>query len=63
MKKHLPDFEITIGGTTSIDITKRGLNKRYGIYKISEYLKTDLKDILYFGNDFDKNGMIILLKN
>ncbi|RLI57515.1 MAG: HAD family hydrolase [Candidatus Thorarchaeota archaeon] len=31
LKMMLPDFEVRIGGTTSIDITRKGMDKAYGV--------------------------------
>ena len=46
----LPDFEINIGGMTSIDITKKGADKEHGILAIADYLKLEKSDILYVGD-------------
>jgi hypothetical protein len=56
LEKIIPEFEITVAGTTSIDITKKGLNKAYGIRKISEDLKFSLNEILYLGDALFKGG-------
>lgn len=46
----LPDNEIRIGGATSIDITKKGVNKAYAIRYLLEKFKFKSEDILYFGD-------------
>ena len=56
LAKKLPDFEVKIGGTTSIDITLKGIDKAYGIRKLIDYLKLQKKDILFFGDAVYKNG-------
>ena len=54
--KKLPEFEVKIGGTTSIDITPKGMDKAYGVSKLIEYLKVDINDILFFGDAVYPNG-------
>jgi HAD superfamily hydrolase (TIGR01484 family) len=56
LKIKLPEFEIRIGGTTSIDITKRGVNKAYGIRKIEEILKIPPDKILFIGDKLMGGG-------
>lgn len=52
-------FEITVGGATSIDVTKKGRDKAYGMLKFINYLNISKEDILFVadalfegGNDF-----------
>ncbi len=52
----IPEFEITIGGTTSIDITRKGIDKAYGIRKICEYFNYEIKDLLFFGDAIFEGG-------
>lgn len=56
LKKYLPNFEIRIGGTTSIDITKKGIDKAYGIMQIIKLLSVFKKDIVYVGDALFKGG-------
>lgn len=39
MQERLPGFEVKVGGTTSIDVTKEGINKAYGINRLLKYIK------------------------
>ena len=39
LRAKIPNYDIRIGGLTSIDITKRGVNKGYGLRKLEELLK------------------------
>ncbi len=50
LKKRLPEFDIRLGGTTSIDITRRGINKAYGIHKLEQYLKIPIADMIFVGD-------------
>ena len=36
LKKRLPDLSINMGGATSIDITQKGVDKAYGLRKLSK---------------------------
>lgn len=50
MKGILPSFDIRIGGTTSIDVTRRGVNKAYGIHKLEHFLKIPIYNMLFVGD-------------
>ncbi len=52
----IPEFDIRIGGTTSIDITKRGVNKGYGIRKLEEFLKMPLDSMVFVGDALYHGG-------
>lgn len=39
LELELPDFEVRIGGTTSIDITRKGVDKAYAINKLTQTSK------------------------
>jgi HAD superfamily hydrolase (TIGR01484 family) len=46
----IPDFSVRTGGSTSIDITKPGIDKAYGIRKLRELLGVSLKEMIYVGD-------------
>lgn len=52
----LPECEIRIGGTTSIDITKRGQNKALAINNFIKLLKIDKKDLIFYGDALYSGG-------
>lgn len=56
LSKKLPNFDIRLGGMTSIDITRRGVNKGYGIRKLEERLNLDPEDILFVGDALYHGG-------
>ncbi|MEK7610047.1 MAG: HAD-IIB family hydrolase [Patescibacteria group bacterium] len=56
LQPKIPEFDIHIGGTTSIDITKKGVNKGYGIRKLEEYLKMPLDDMIFVGDALFPGG-------
>jgi hypothetical protein len=47
---------VRIGGTTSIDVTPRGVNKAYGIRKLEEYLKVSQDRIVFVGDALYQGG-------
>ncbi|MDI6737729.1 MAG: HAD-IIB family hydrolase [Nanoarchaeota archaeon] len=56
LKKHIPEFEIKIGGTTSIDVTRQGIDKRFGIQQIEKQLDIKKEEILYIGDALFEGG-------
>jgi phosphomannomutase len=46
----LPDFSVRLGGTTSIDITKLGIDKAYGLRKLRDLLGIALEEMLFIGD-------------
>lgn len=56
LKETLKDFSIGLGGTTSIDITKIGIDKAYGIGKLKEILKIDIPEMLFIGDALFEGG-------
>ena len=53
---HEEKYDIRIGGTTSIDITRKGLDKEWGIRKFAEYYNLNLNQILFFGDKIHPGG-------
>jgi phosphomannomutase len=54
--KLLPDLEVRAGGSTSIDITRRGIDKAYGIGRIVSMLNLQREDVLFFGDRLQPGG-------
>ncbi len=52
----LPDYEVRIGGTTTIDITKKGIDKAYGVKKLSAHLMLSISHMLYVGDELRTGG-------
>jgi phosphomannomutase len=46
----LPEFSVHMGGTTSIDVTKPGIDKAYGIRKLRDILDIALPEMLFIGD-------------
>lgn len=49
-------YDIKIAGTTSIDVTRKGINKAYGVKKLAEYYGFSLDDIVFVGDRLDEIG-------
>ncbi|MCX6701790.1 MAG: HAD-IIB family hydrolase [Candidatus Zambryskibacteria bacterium] len=56
LKNKIPEFEIRIGGMTSIDVTHKGIDKAYAIQKIKDLLKVTDDDIVFVGDALYKGG-------
>ncbi len=56
MQKYLPDLEIRAAGHTSVDVTKKGIDKAYGLQQIEKYLKIKIKDMLFVGDAIFPGG-------
>ncbi len=52
----LPDLEVRSGGSTSIDITRAGIDKAYGMTALSEHTGIPLGDMLFYGDRLDEGG-------
>lgn len=52
----LGDFEARAGGTTTVDITRKGIDKAYGIHKLREALSLTYEDILFLGDKLEEGG-------
>lgn len=46
----IPEFSVRMGGATSIDVTKSGIDKAYGIRKLRDILGVSLKEMIYIGD-------------
>jgi HAD superfamily hydrolase (TIGR01484 family) len=56
IKPLLPWAEVRMGGMTSIDITRQGIDKRYGVEHLSRRLGIPLSDMLYVGDALYPGG-------
>lgn len=52
----LPDLEVRAGGSTSIDVTRLGVDKAYGMQKLIDALDISREDILFFGDKLQEGG-------
>jgi phosphomannomutase len=52
----IPDFSVRMGGATSIDVTKPGIDKAYGIRKLREILGIAIEEMIYIGDALFPGG-------
>ena len=52
----IPEFSVRMGGATSIDVTKPGIDKAYGIRKLRDTLHISLKEMVYIGDALFPGG-------
>jgi phosphomannomutase len=52
----LPDLEVRSGGSTSVDITRQGIDKAYGMKRLAELTGIALDDMLFIGDRLDPDG-------
>lgn len=56
VQRLLPDLEVRSGGSTSIDITRQGIDKAYGMVRLSEMTEIGLQEMLFVGDRLDPEG-------
>jgi phosphomannomutase len=52
----LPSLEVRSGGSTSVDITRKGIDKAYGMTRLAEMTGIPLDDMLFVGDRLDPEG-------
>lgn len=52
----IPEFEVRVGGVTSIDVTKPGIDKGYGMRKLMEILEIGKEEIFFIGDRVVEGG-------
>jgi HAD superfamily hydrolase (TIGR01484 family) len=52
----IPGFSVRMGGATSIDVTKPGIDKAYGIGKLRDILGISLKEMIFVGDALFPGG-------
>jgi phosphomannomutase len=52
----LPEFEVRVGGVTSIDITKPGIDKAYGMQKLLDMLSISKREVFFIGDRLEEGG-------
>lgn len=52
----IPEFEVRVGGVTSVDITKPGIDKAYGMRKLMDILEIGKDDIFFIGDRIQVGG-------
>jgi HAD superfamily hydrolase (TIGR01484 family) len=52
----IPEFSVRMGGATSIDVTKPGIDKAYGIRKLQDLLGISLNEMIFIGDALFAGG-------
>jgi HAD superfamily hydrolase (TIGR01484 family) len=56
LEQLIPGFSVRLGGTTSVDVTKLGIDKGYGLRKLRDTLGIGLHDMLFVGDALFPGG-------
>jgi phosphomannomutase len=54
--ERLADLEVRVGGSTSVDVTRKGIDKAYGIRRLMDSLGLSPDDVLFIGDRLDEGG-------
>lgn len=56
LERMIPEFAINLGGATSIDVTKKGIDKKYGIHKLRDVLDIRIRQMIFIGDAIFPGG-------
>ena len=56
LDKLIPEFSVRLGGTTSIDVTKPGIDKAHGIRKLRDTLGIAIDEMIFVGDALFPGG-------
>jgi len=56
LEKSIPEFSVRLGGSTSIDVTKPGIDKAYGIRKLRDILGIAIDEMIFVGDALFPGG-------
>jgi len=56
LEQLIPAFSVRLGGTTSIDVTKPGIDKAYGIRKLRDTLGIAIAEMIFIGDALFPGG-------
>jgi phosphomannomutase len=56
LDKLIPEFSVRLGGATSVDITKPGIDKGYGIRKLRDVLGVAIPEMIFVGDALFPGG-------
>jgi HAD superfamily hydrolase (TIGR01484 family) len=54
--RRLPDLEVRAGGSTSIDVTREGIDKAYGIRRLMEHNFLGPEQLIFYGDKLEPGG-------
>lgn len=52
----VPDLDVRAGGTTSVDVTLKGVDKAYGIRRLIDVTGISMDEILFIGDKMNEGG-------
>lgn len=56
LDKYLPEFEVRVAGHTTIDVTRKGIDKAYGLHQIEQRLGIKITDMVFVGDALFPGG-------
>ncbi len=56
LEKLVPEFSIQLGGATSVDITRPGIDKAYGVHKLQQILDIAIPEMIFVGDALFPGG-------
>lgn len=56
VSKYLPEFAVHAAGFTTIDVTKKGIDKGFGLHQIEKHLHVPIKKMLFIGDAIFPGG-------
>ena len=56
LDKLIPEFSVRVGGTTSVDVAKPGIDKAYGIGKLRDTLGISIHEMIFIGDALFPGG-------
>lgn len=56
LDRSIPEFSVRLGGATSIDVTKPGIDKAYGIRKLRDVLEIKISEMIFVGDALFPGG-------
>ena len=56
LTKKLPNFEARPSAFTSIDVTRKGIDKAYGVRQIEKYLNVPIRNMVFIGDALFPGG-------
>jgi HAD superfamily hydrolase (TIGR01484 family) len=63
LARRLPDFSVVASGSTTVDVTKKGIDKAYGIRKLIELAEVSVGEMVYVGDALEEGGNDSVVKN
>lgn len=56
LDKSIPEFSVRLGGTTSVDVTRHGIDKACGIRKLRDILGVAINEMIFIGDALFPGG-------